>query len=203
MGYNMFAYCGNNPLNRIDPTGASWSDIKAAFKKFKSKVSHFISANFGLRYSAKVTTCNAKAPLIERILPFSVTVGTKKTRTVSETGDAKKTVSAYLERDIVHPFKSTTFGLRISVPNGNLDVSRGVDNTSSSASVIDGDTTYSLAQKVDFSEFKSGIEFSETTKTDDGTKTFFVNASVNGWSLMACLSLLTTGQLPPQFAYAN
>lgn len=89
--------------------------------------------------------------------------------------------------------------MRISVPNGNLDVSRGVDNTSVSASVIDGDTTYSLARKVDYSEFKSGIEFSETTKTDDGTKTFFVN----GWSLMAWLSLLTTGQLPPQFAYAN
>ena len=162
MGYNMFAYCGNNPLNRIDPTGASWSDIKAAFKKFKSKVSHFISANFGLRYSTKVTTYNRQIPLIERILPLSVTVGTRRTRTVSETKDAKKTVSAYFERDLVHPFKSTTFGLRISVPNGNLDVSRGVDNTSVSASVIDGDTTYSLARKVDYSEFKSGIEFSET-----------------------------------------
>lgn len=90
MGYNMFAYCGNNPRNRIDPTGASWSDIKAAFKKFKSKVSHFISANFGLRYSTKVTTCNRQIPLIERILPLSVTVGAKRTRIVSETKDAKK-----------------------------------------------------------------------------------------------------------------
>ena len=23
-GYNMFAYCGNNPVNRADPTGEAW-----------------------------------------------------------------------------------------------------------------------------------------------------------------------------------
>ncbi|MBR6666207.1 MAG: RHS repeat-associated core domain-containing protein [Lachnospiraceae bacterium] len=27
MGYNMFAYCGNNPVNRVDPTGQLWSEI--------------------------------------------------------------------------------------------------------------------------------------------------------------------------------
>ena len=26
-GYNMFAYCGNNPVNRVDPTGESWKFV--------------------------------------------------------------------------------------------------------------------------------------------------------------------------------
>jgi len=27
LGYNMFAYCGNNPVSRVDPTGQFWSEI--------------------------------------------------------------------------------------------------------------------------------------------------------------------------------
>ena len=31
LGYNMFAYCGNNPVNRADPTGQSWIDAVPSF----------------------------------------------------------------------------------------------------------------------------------------------------------------------------
>ena len=27
VGNNMFAYCGNNPVNRVDPIGQFWSEI--------------------------------------------------------------------------------------------------------------------------------------------------------------------------------
>ena len=30
-GYNLFQYCGNNPVNRIDTTGNSWKDVKNWF----------------------------------------------------------------------------------------------------------------------------------------------------------------------------
>ena len=33
LGYNMFAYCGNNPVNRRDATGHAWEDIEYMLKK--------------------------------------------------------------------------------------------------------------------------------------------------------------------------
>ena len=29
LGYNLFAYCGNNPVNRTDPDGTDWQDVFA------------------------------------------------------------------------------------------------------------------------------------------------------------------------------
>ena len=31
LGYNMFAYCGNNPINRVDSTGMFWEELWNAF----------------------------------------------------------------------------------------------------------------------------------------------------------------------------
>ena len=40
LGYNMFAYCGNNPVNRLDLSGCSWSEFKSfcsnTWNKFKT-----------------------------------------------------------------------------------------------------------------------------------------------------------------------
>ena len=44
LGYNMFAYCNNGPVNRADPSGASWLDVLI---KFIKKVCSYGKTKYG------------------------------------------------------------------------------------------------------------------------------------------------------------
>ncbi len=48
-GYNMFAYCGNNPVNRMDSYGEFWTSIKTLFNNvinaFKKTVQSIMNSN--------------------------------------------------------------------------------------------------------------------------------------------------------------
>ncbi|MBE6713377.1 MAG: RHS repeat-associated core domain-containing protein [Ruminococcaceae bacterium] len=44
LGYNMFAYCGNNPVNRADPSGQGWiDDLSKGLTNFVKEISFPIS----------------------------------------------------------------------------------------------------------------------------------------------------------------
>lgn len=64
LSYNAFAYCGNNPINDIDPMGyVSLSDIGDAFKKMfdaiKKKISDFIREYLGYIKSGYLYVSNS------------------------------------------------------------------------------------------------------------------------------------------------
>ena len=42
LGFNMYAYCGNNPVNYIDPTGHLAKSVKSFFKKIWNKICSFV-----------------------------------------------------------------------------------------------------------------------------------------------------------------
>ena len=48
-GYNMFTYCGNNPVNRTDSSGTKWwSSIKKFVKKTVKKIKKWAKKTFGI-----------------------------------------------------------------------------------------------------------------------------------------------------------
>ena len=52
LGYNRYAYCGNNPVMRVDPTGEFWSIIAAVV------LSVFIGANVGTIIASEMTVAD-------------------------------------------------------------------------------------------------------------------------------------------------
>ena len=48
LGNNMFAYCGNNPVNRVDPTGQFWKELWDAFTQTIQQASGYFAVAAGV-----------------------------------------------------------------------------------------------------------------------------------------------------------
>ena len=46
LSYNLFAYCSNNPVNRIDPSGHFWKEIGDFFKGVGDAIGDFVGGFF-------------------------------------------------------------------------------------------------------------------------------------------------------------
>ena len=44
--YNLFAYCGNNPVNRADPTGQFWKEVGNWFKSTFAMISSWVNSTY-------------------------------------------------------------------------------------------------------------------------------------------------------------
>ena len=42
-GFNLFSYCGNDPVNRSDPSGMLWKEIGSWLKKAKERIEEYLS----------------------------------------------------------------------------------------------------------------------------------------------------------------
>ena len=70
LGFNMFAYCSNNPVMNVDPTGEwSWS-------KFFSGAKLLATGLTAIATAATILTCGAAAPLMVAVAAVTLTAGT-------------------------------------------------------------------------------------------------------------------------------
>ena len=194
-GNNMFAYCGNNPVDRVDPSGMFWKKIGNSIKKVGSAIAGFTKSTFG----AGVTTVYQSKQEVELSPPgvnqiVSVKTGKKESITVSSAGNSSKPISVYAQGRSDNLLLSSA-GFKINISNFTLMFSLGVENIGFNGSIRKGDTTDSFGLKADLSQIKIGFEKSTTVKWDENTNvTSYANVSFTGLGLVAAYAFVTTGQ---------
>ena len=199
---NMFAYCGNNPVNRSDPSGMFWKEIGNFFKGIGKGIVNFVKATFGAGISTSATIEAGANVYIPDPFPITAKTGKRSTQTVSKHGNSSKPISVYAKHDVTHPIKSSSAGIKINISSGTLDISLGLDNLGISGSLTKGNKTNSIGLKANLSELKVGLEFSSAVKWDNTTETTYTNISVSGWAIAAILVCGCTGQPMPSPSYA-
>ena len=201
LGYNMYIYCGNNPINRIDISGTSWRDVVNWFGDLGNTIGNFFTNTFGAGSSISVVIIQSEIEYIPDPFPITVKSGTKTTTSISNYGDSSKPISVYANCDAEHPIKSSTAGIKINISNFTLDISLGLSNIGISGSIRNGNNTDSFGFKANLSEFKVGFEGSSSIKWDNTTETAYTNVNISGWIIAAAFAAVTTGQYIPSPSY--
>ena len=200
VGNNMFAYCGNNPSSRTDPSGAFWEGIGNFVKNVVKKVSSAIKSIFGAKSTTTIVLKEEKS-VIPDPYPVTVKYGEKSVTTVASSGDDTRPVSIY-QNTVVNDFASSTVGVKANIGNNSFGYSIGLNDLSFSRAITNGDTVQQIAIKVNIQELKLGIEGSTTVKWEGGYKTTYTNISASGWFMAAMYAALTMGQWMPTPNYA-
>ena len=126
---------------------------------------------FGAGYTEDVLIY--ERPIIDLFLVVAtIKSGVKEDGTLVSVGDSSKPISVYAKQNVTHPIKSSSAGAKINVGDvATLQGAVSLDNTSVSGAIHFGDTTYSLALKLNISALELGIEGSSTVKNQSGTRT--------------------------------
>ena len=214
LSYNLFAYCGNNPINYCDPSGCymtpydrlrvllasgkAWYDAQgklhvpySAYKTQASNSGFSVGAGMSIINRTQRETSSTPKPF-----PVSISTGLTTDSTVSKIGDSSKTLSVYaIERS--DNIWLSSVGLNINIYDFTVNLSLGLDNIGLKYSYKNGQQITSYATVANLSQFKIGGEWSTTVIWDKVSTTNYVNVSVDLWTILAIYGYVTTGSYQP------
>jgi len=186
-GFNMYAYCSNNPVMYVDYTGEGFfSDLWWKIKGW-----------FGGALSSTTTIYEKEYLIIPDPSPLTVTKGQNITQVVSQQGDSSKPYSVYANGDLKDPIGESSAGIRINSSNSTCELDIGLRNLSVMGMTQKDNVTYGIGLKIDFSELKIGIESFKSVQQGDIVEKTYTNVSVGGWIIIAAYCFVTTGQMIP------
>ena len=199
----MYVYCGNNPINRIDPTGMFWKKIGKFFTNTWESLKTILSKICGSENSIVDTVVEESAKIDKfNKMPLTIKGGAKTTTIISKSGDSSKPISVYTSQDIKNPLKSSSAGIKLNISKITLDTRVALDDIGTSYSITNENSIHSLELKLNLSEFKIGLEYSIATEQNDEINTTYTNININGLVFVATYVYIKTGQIIPIPAYA-
>ena len=191
---NMFAYCENNSVNRVDLNGLFWNEIGTFFKNVGQKIGGFFKSIFGAG-TKTVHQSKVETELMPNGVNLIITAksGQKSSKTLSSSGDTSKPVSVFAQGRSDN-FLLSSVGLKINIVNFSLDVNLELDNIGITGSIKDGDTTNSLAFMADLTQLKIGAEVGSTVQWDENNSTCtYSNVSITIIGAIAAYCFVATG----------
>ena len=202
---NMFAYCGNNLVNRRDNNGNAWEDVKKWFSKRWNAFKNFVGNTFGNEKTSVFIEDSTPAVDASNLIPASMTVG-NRTSTQKKPSSKSKPVMTYkqVRGDFVI---ASSCGIKINFKNQYYDLSLGLDNIGFSKSTYYSDNFYSSKGiKMDLSRMQVGIEASTTgiswsaDNQIENTDYIYYNISLV-WPIVAVGALVGITNIPEYSGY--
>ena len=193
--YNMYSYCGNNPICRGDNSGSSWQDIKNLVAKAWNSVKGWASRTFGSGIIMKGE--HKKIEGKSRSTIVSIEKGKKKT-VVWESGDTTKPISGYLNATAAET-PSFSVGIKLNFSDVCLDVSVGFTGANICGTRSSGNFAESFSIGADLNNYTISGTYSAIAKWDSAlSDAEYITVSINALEALAVYYYLNSPQMVGQ-----
>ena len=209
----MYAYCGNNPVTRSDPSGGMYVDYggvlngsqtETLLRELKNtKEPKSLQNPLGASYS--VVNCIDKGrSMFADYSPISIKMGNKTTDLHSSSGNPSKPMIVFAQYRLDNPLASSA-GYRFNLGDASYTRSIGLTNLGMSGSHKYGSDSYSISYSANLCTGKIGVEIAQTYNVYSVNQSFgtisrqetnYISFGVNGYFLLG-LALIPAGGFVP------
>ena len=205
LGHNVYCYCGNNPVNAMDPDGHLFKKLRKVFNRVARKIvkatsvaKKVVKVLFGTSASVKSSnnvsyyTRTKFEKGLKFISPISFDRGHSSSQTISQYGNASKPIVFYTEGDISSPL-SASVGVLINRGNSTNKINLAIDNIGVEVSYISNNIVQSSSKYFNLTDMKIHYKTSVVNQLDNMEEGEYTDIGIGGWIIVGALACVAGG----------
>ena len=205
LGHNVYCYCGNNPVNAMDPDGHLFKKLRKIFNRIARKIvkatsvaKKVVKVLFGTSASVKSSnnvsyyTRTKFEKGLKFISPISFDRGHSSSQTISQYGNASKPIVFYTEGDISSPL-SASVGVLINRGNSTNKINLAIDNIGVEVSYISNNIVQSSSKYFNLTDMKMHYKTSVVNQLDNMEEGEYTDIGIGGWIIVGALACVAGG----------